>query len=71
MPVPWTRASLETHVTVLAARYEGKDLVDAIASFAATLDEDEVAILQEILLARARADALRRRLPGSGTRRDV
>ena len=71
MPVPWTRASLETHVTVLAARHEGQALVDAIAAFAATLDEDEIAILQEILLARARADAMRRRLPGPGTLRDV
>jgi len=71
MPVPWTRASLETHLTVLAARHEGKELVDAIAAFAATLDEDEVATLREILLARARADALRRRLPGQGAPRDL
>jgi hypothetical protein len=67
--VPWTRASLETHVTVLAARYDGQELVDAIASFAATLNEEEVALLQDILLALAGSDAARRRIFGAGTAR--
>jgi hypothetical protein len=53
----WTRSSLETRVTVLAARLDGSAFVDAIAELAATLDEDERTTLQEILLERAHADA--------------
>jgi hypothetical protein len=53
MTVSWTRATLETHVTVLSARHQGRDFVDAIAELADTLDGEEVVMLREILLQRA------------------
>jgi hypothetical protein len=56
--VGWTRATLETHVTVLAARHEGKSFVEAIAVLAADLDDDEITMLREILLRRAREEGV-------------
>jgi uncharacterized membrane-anchored protein len=53
MTVGWTRATLDTHVTVLSARHDGKEFVDAIAELAATLDDNEVVMLREILLQKA------------------
>ncbi len=64
---PWTRSSLEVRVTVLAARCEGREFVEAVAELAATLSEDERAMLNEILLERAEGEgayayALERRI---------
>jgi hypothetical protein len=58
MTVEWTQATLETHVTVLSAQHEGKAFVDEIAKLAATLDDDQVVMLREILLQRARDEGV-------------
>ena len=50
----WTRASLETRVTVLRAQLDGQEFVDAIVELASTLDKDELDMLREIVLARAK-----------------
>lgn len=50
----WTRASLDTRVSVLRAQLEGQEFVDAIVELASTLDEDELTMLREIVLARAK-----------------
>jgi hypothetical protein len=52
----WTRASLDTRVTVLRAQHDGQEFVDAIVELASTLDEDELAMLREIVLARAKEE---------------
>jgi hypothetical protein len=54
--VSWTRASLETRVTVLRAQFDGQEFVDAIVELASTLDEDELAMLREIVLAKAKEE---------------
>ena len=52
----WTRASLDTRVTVLRAQHDGQEFVDAIAELASTLDDDELKMLREIVLARAKEE---------------
>jgi hypothetical protein len=62
----WSRVELLAHVEVLAGRHEGDAFVSEIAAFAKSLDATDRALLEEILLARAKRDkdvgmALRRR----------
>ena len=53
MTVAWTRSALAVRVSALAARHEGAAFVEAVAAFAGTLNEDDRALLGEVLLERA------------------
>jgi hypothetical protein len=57
--VPWTRATLETQVTVLAARHEGQAFLGAISELAGTLTDEERTLLQEVLLKAAKKEGAR------------
>jgi hypothetical protein len=49
----WTRAALEARVAKLAEEHEGEAMVAAIAEFAEQLDEEERALLGQVLLEQA------------------
>jgi hypothetical protein len=67
----WSRVELSAHIGVLAGRHAGDAFVREIAAFAKSLDATDRALLEEILLARARRDedvgkAVRRRAEQKG-----
>lgn len=49
----WTRPALTTKVAALEDKLDGDELVDAVVSFADTLEPEDRALLQEVLLDRA------------------
>jgi hypothetical protein len=67
----WTRLELSAHVEGLARRHDGDAFVTEIADFAKTLEGADRALLEEVLLQRAKRDetvaaAVRRRAEEPG-----
>lgn len=67
----WTRAELTVHVEQLARGREGDAFVTEIAAFAKTLEPADRAVLEEVLLQRAKREenigaAVRRRAEEPG-----
>jgi hypothetical protein len=67
----WSRVELSARVEELASRHDGDAFVTEIAALAKSLDTDERAMLEEILLARAKREedvstAVRRRAEEKG-----
>jgi len=58
----WGREAIGVRVDALAERHEGTALIEAVARFSEQLDDDERALLGEVLLERAGAE--RPRLEG-------
>jgi hypothetical protein len=49
----WSRTALAARVQALSERFEGRDLVEALVSFADTLEPEDREALQAVLLERA------------------
>jgi hypothetical protein len=60
--IHWTRTALDARLEALEQRHRGRDLIDAVVSFAETLTEEDKRLLQDVLLERAGHD--RRLGPG-------
>jgi hypothetical protein len=63
------RAALEARVAALSERHSGRDFVAAVEALAETLDADERALLEQILLARSTdsfRDAIAERVESPG-----
>lgn len=57
MAIRWTAAALEARLEALEQKHRGQELVDAVVSFADTLEDEDKRLLQDVLLARARRDS--------------
>jgi hypothetical protein len=71
MAEAWTRRELTAHVEGLALHEEGEAFVIEIARFAKSLEDDDRALLEEVLLERAKREegvgkAVRRRAEEPG-----
>ncbi len=52
----WSREAIAVRVEALAERHQGTALIEAVARFSEQLDDDERAVLGEVLLERAAAE---------------
>jgi hypothetical protein len=52
----WTREAIAVRVAALADEHHGPALIEAVSRFSEQLDDDERAVLGEVLLERARAE---------------
>ncbi|MBA3718604.1 MAG: hypothetical protein H0W87_10315 [Actinobacteria bacterium] len=60
-PIRWTRVALEARLGALEEKHTGRDLIDAIVSFAGTLTDEDRRLFQDVLLKRRRPAVLRLR----------
>ena len=60
MAIRWTRTALDARLDALESRHEGPALIDAVVEFAETLTDEDRRALQDVLLARAKRQRLRR-----------
>ena len=51
----WSREAIAVRVEALAEKHEGTALIEAVARFSEQLDDDERAVLGQVLLERAGA----------------
>ncbi len=58
MTIRWTRTALDARLEALEQKHRGRELIEAVVSFADTLTEEDKRLLQDVLLERAGRDQL-------------
>jgi hypothetical protein len=54
--IRWTRPALDARLAALEQQHHGRELIDAVVSFAETLTDEDKRLLQDVLLERAGRD---------------
>jgi hypothetical protein len=54
--IRWTPTALDARLEALEQKYSGQELIEAVVSFADTLEEEDKRLLQDVLLERAGRD---------------
>lgn len=58
MAIRWTRTALDARLEALEQKHSGRELIEAVVSFADTLEEEDKRLLQDVLLERAGRERL-------------